>query len=84
MRSNETLDLSGSPAEIYERYLVPRFFLPWARDLVEVVAPKPGEHALDVACGTGAVTRLVAEGVPHPVTWTLVRHEKVGFRGIPR
>jgi ubiquinone/menaquinone biosynthesis C-methylase UbiE len=63
MRSNETLDLSGSPAEIYERYLVPRFFLPWARDLVEAVAPKPGEHALDVACGTGAVTRLVAEGV---------------------
>jgi ubiquinone/menaquinone biosynthesis C-methylase UbiE len=58
-----SLDLSGSPAEIYERYNVPRFFLPWAHDLVELVAPQGGERALDVACGTGAVTRLLATRV---------------------
>ena len=63
MTDTERLDLTGAPAEIYERHLVPRFFLPWARDLVHLVAPKPGERALDVACGTGAVTRLVAESV---------------------
>src|SRR5437867_7780828 len=57
------LDLARSPAEIYERHSVPRFGLLWARDLVDLVAPKAGERALDVACGTGAVTRLVAERV---------------------
>jgi ubiquinone/menaquinone biosynthesis C-methylase UbiE len=63
MKDTERLDLTGAPAEIYERHLVPRCFLPWARDLVDLVGPKPGERALDVACGTGAVTRVVAERV---------------------
>jgi len=63
MDKSQIPDLSGSPAEIYERYNVPRFFLPWARELVNMVAPRPGEHVLDVACGTGAVTRLIAERV---------------------
>jgi ubiquinone/menaquinone biosynthesis C-methylase UbiE len=56
-------DLGGSAAENYERHSVPRFGLMWARDLVDVVAPASGEWALDVACGTGAVTRLVAKHV---------------------
>jgi ubiquinone/menaquinone biosynthesis C-methylase UbiE len=56
-------DLSGSAAEIYERHSVPRFGLMWARDLVSLVAPASGDRALDIACGTGAVTRLVADQV---------------------
>ena len=56
-------DLSGSPAEIYERHTVQRFGLMGARDLLDLQPPRVGDLALDVACGTGAVTRLVAERV---------------------
>lgn len=40
-------------AEMYERYLVPAIFAPWATILVEQAALKPGERVLDVAWGTG-------------------------------
>ena len=49
-----------NPAEVYERYLVPVLFLPWAEELLRRAAPKQGERVLDVACGTGAVARQAA------------------------
>ena len=51
-----------NPDELYERYLVPAKFGPWAADLVALAVPQSGERVLDIACGTGVVTRLV---VPH-------------------
>lgn len=40
--------------------MVPIVFGPWAEDLVDRVEVRSGESALDVACGTGAVTRVLA------------------------
>ena len=37
--------------------------VPLATDLIDMVALRPGEHVLDVACGTGVVARLAAERV---------------------
>ena len=39
------------------------FFVPMARRLVALLAPRPGESAVDLGCGRGAVTFALAEAV---------------------
>ena len=63
MGMNETPPQSPSGPEVYESFLVPHLFTPWAHDLVARAEPKPGERVLDVACGTGIVVRAVLPGV---------------------
>lgn len=48
-----------TPSEIYEQYFGPAMFAPSARLLLELAQPQPGERVLDLACGTGRVTRLL-------------------------
>ena len=63
MSQSEAWRFDEDPEVLYERYLVPSKFGPWAEDLVALGAPQLGERVLDVACGTGVVTRLVAPKV---------------------
>jgi ubiquinone/menaquinone biosynthesis C-methylase UbiE len=51
---------AASPAETYEAYFVPAMFRPWLPDLFERTQPQPGDRVLDLACGTGIVSRSVA------------------------
>jgi ubiquinone/menaquinone biosynthesis C-methylase UbiE len=63
MPQPEQWQLRGNAAELYERYVVPYLLGPWAPELVELAALRPGERVLDLACGTGVVARLAAAKV---------------------
>ncbi len=50
-------------AEAYQAYLVPNVFGPWAEQVIRAAGLRPGQHVLDVACGSGAATRAAAAAV---------------------
>jgi ubiquinone/menaquinone biosynthesis C-methylase UbiE len=51
----------GKIPENYDRYLAPLFFNPYADDLVARLPVRDGMDVLEVACGTGIVTRRLVE-----------------------
>jgi SAM-dependent methyltransferase len=57
----------GSIPETYERHLVPWMFAPYAADLAERLAGLQAGALLEVAAGTGAVTRQLAAQLPEAV-----------------
>jgi ubiquinone/menaquinone biosynthesis C-methylase UbiE len=63
MAINEQWQLTMKAAELYERCPARYILGPWAPLLVETARLAAGERVLDVACGTGVVTRAAAERV---------------------
>jgi len=55
--------IAGNSSETYQHALVPAVFAPWAPLVVALADPRPGDRVLDIACGTGVVTRLAAQQV---------------------
>ena len=54
---------SGSIPELYDTLLVPLIFEPYARDLARRVADEPVSRVLEIAAGTGVVTRAVVDAL---------------------
>lgn len=55
---------SGSIPKLYETHLVPLIFEPYAADLVEHLVPRSPARVLEIAAGTGVVTRRLASALP--------------------
>ena len=82
----------GSIPENYDRYLGPVLFEGYARDLARRVPVKQGMRLLEVACGTGIVTRHLRERLPrdarfvatdlNPPMLDFARRRLEGVRGI--
>lgn len=53
----------GSVPHVYRTLLEPLIFEPYARDMVARVDLKPGQRLLELACGTGIVTRKLADAM---------------------
>ena len=59
---------AGSIPKLYDTYLVPLIFEPYAADLVNRLRARPLSRVLEIAAGTGVVTRALASALPESAT----------------
>ncbi len=64
MEHDRNVLFQGAVPENYDRYLGPVIFDPWAEDLVSRLANKKYKRVLEIACGTGIVTRRLRDALP--------------------
>jgi SAM-dependent methyltransferase len=55
---------AGSIPKLYDTYLVPLIFEPYAADLAHRLSARALSHVLEIAAGTGVVTRALAAALP--------------------
>jgi ubiquinone/menaquinone biosynthesis C-methylase UbiE len=55
---------AGSIPELYDRFMVPLIFEPYALDLAKRVAKTDPRNVLETAAGTGVLTRAIASQLP--------------------
>lgn len=60
---------AGSIPKIYDEHLVPMIFSVYAEDIARRVAARSPSVLLEIAAGTGAVTRAVAAALPRSVRY---------------
>ena len=58
---------SGSIPRLYEEYIVPLIFQSYAQDIANRLASRPLSRVLEIAAGTGVVTRRMASVLPNDV-----------------
>jgi SAM-dependent methyltransferase len=69
MNSPDTdIVFKGSIPKLYETHLVPLIFEPYAADLVDRLASRSLARVLEIAAGTGVVTRKLASVLPESVS----------------
>src|SRR5215210_1710770 len=59
---------TGSLPRIYDTYLVPLIFEPYATDLAQRLVARAPTRVLEIASGTGAVTRALSAALPENIS----------------
>ena len=85
---NKNAQFAGSIPAAYDKYLGPLFFEPYAEDLAARLHAPENSSVLEVACGTGILTRILRERLPRSVALTatdlnepMMRHAAGKFTG---
>ncbi|MEY2561140.1 MAG: hypothetical protein QOG51_1555, partial [Verrucomicrobiota bacterium] len=64
---DQNAQFSGSIPAAYDRYLGPLFFQPYAEDLVARLLVEENASVLELACGTGILTRVLRTRLPSTI-----------------
>lgn len=67
--TNDTA-FAGSIPEFYDTHMVPMIFEPYATDLANRLKARPPSRLLEIAAGTGVVTRALAAALPESTSIT--------------